>query len=263
MLKQLCFIVLILVLTGCGASQGNTAEKKQRDVQLIVSAAASLAPSLSEIKSHYEEAYPYVELIFNLAGSGTLQQQIEQGAPVDLFISAGAKQMDALTAKGLTHPNYLTTLLCNELVVIGNTDAALPMEDLADLTNDSVTFIAIGQPETVPAGQYSQESLERNELWMPLQSKFVYAKDVRQVLSLVETHNADAGFVYRTDAMRSEKARILLEVNTRSYSPITYPVAVMKDAKHLSEAIQFYEFLLSEKAQATFESYGFKLTEGA
>lgn len=277
------FIALILLLSaGCGnnAASSNNASSVQGDnssaaaaspttaannsepteqVELLISAAASLTESLDELKSAYEAEHSNVKLTFNYAASGTLQQQIEQGAPADLFLSAGTKQMNVLIDKGLINDSLTTNLLTNELVLVVPKDGSVPIEKIEDLAQ--LGDIAIGTPESVPAGKYAQQALTYYKLWDSLQSHLVLTKDVKQVLSYVETGNVDAGFVYKTDAATSNKVRVALSAEAVSHDPIEYLIGVLKDSAHPDEAKSFYAFLLSDRARQVFSNYGFTPAE--
>jgi molybdenum ABC transporter, periplasmic molybdate-binding protein len=253
-------LALGLTLTGLIASRyaaDEQAEAAGRKTELIISAAASLKDSLDEIEKLYEQEHTDIDLTFNYGSSGTLQKQIEQGAPADMFFSAGAKQMDALVKQKLIGDHK--TLLKNELVMVVPSDSKLAFDTVKMLTNKSIKKIAIGQPESVPAGQYTKETLASLQVWDMLKDKFVYAKDVRQVLTYVETGNVDAGFVYKTDALASENVQIALHVASSLHAAIVYPAGVVKETKHAAEAKAFYSYLQSDKADAIFEKYGFKL----
>ena len=175
------------------------------DQGLTVSAAISLKDALDEISHLYEtEQAGRPAIHFNFGGSGTLQRQIEQGAPVDVFISASSKEMDALDSKGLLLSATRRNLVGNSVVLIVPKGAS-GISSFEDLTNPAAKVIAIGEPKTVPAGEYAQEILTHLGIYDQLKSKLVLAKDVRQVLTHVETGNADAGIVYATDAKHSLK----------------------------------------------------------
>jgi molybdate transport system substrate-binding protein len=235
----------VFIFSACG-------EKK---VELTISAAASLTDSLNEVQKLFAEKNNNIKLNFNFGASGALEQQIEQGAPADLFISAGAKQMQALVSKQyVEHP---INLLTNELVLIAPADGKTLLNTMEDLTKPEVKFLAVGQPESVPAGSYSKEALTYYKLWEKLQSKIVLAKDVRQVLTYVETGNSDAGFVYKTDAIHSNKVKIVITMDQVSYTPIQYPIGLIKSTKHNKEAQAFFDFLQSKEAQAVFTQFGF------
>ncbi|MBB3113536.1 molybdate transport system substrate-binding protein [Paenibacillus phyllosphaerae] len=248
-------------LAGC--STGSDQEKASgaaEPVTLIISTAASLQDAMEDIKLAYHEAHPEVELTLNYGSSGTLQKQIEQGAPADLFFSAGTSQVDALTEQALVEES--TPLLRNDLVLIVPADRELAADDLTMLESDEMKKIAVGQPESVPAGKYAQETLQNVKLWDKLQPKLVFTKDVRQVLTYVESGNTDAGFVYRTDALASTKAKIVLQVKEELHQPIEYPAALLKDSDHMEEAKQLYDYLQSKEALAIFEEYGFTSASG-
>nr|WP_256758054.1 molybdate ABC transporter substrate-binding protein [Cohnella sp. WQ 127256] len=225
--------------------------------ELLVSAAASLKDSLDEIEKKYEKLHPDIDLQFNLGSSGTLQKQIEQGAPADLFLSAGKKQMDALIDGKMISKS--TTLLLNDLVLIVPNDSKSKFSSVKQLSDKAIKMIAIGQPESVPAGQYAKETLTARKVWDTLQDKLIFAKDVRQVLTYVETGNVEAGFVYRTDALTSNKVKIALKISPYAHKPIVYPAAVLKQSKHQKEADAFYEYLQSTEGKAVFVKFGFEL----
>lgn len=246
--------VMMLLMTACGNdSKPNT----QTQVKLTVSAAASLTDALNDIQKMYEKKNPNVKLNFNFGASGALQQQIEQGAPADLFLSAAAKNLKALADKQLIAADQQTNLLSNELVVVVPADGGAALASEADLTKAEVRHIAIGIPESVPAGNYAKESLTNAKLWDALQSKAVQGKDVRQVLQYVETGNADAGFVYKTDALTSDKVKIALTVDPATYTPVQYPIGIVKATKHGKEAEAFYTYLQTREALDVFVKYGF------
>ncbi|WP_370636347.1 molybdate ABC transporter substrate-binding protein [Cohnella sp. CFH 77786] len=249
-------LALLLIVLSSSIHPALAAKKK---TELLVSAAASLKDSLGEIGKLYEKQHPDIEVTFNYGSSGTLQKQIEQGAPADLFFSAGKKQVDALAKQDLIGENK--TILLNELVLVVPADSKLTFTTVKQLTDEAVKTVAIGQPESVPAGQYAKETLTARKVWDVLQDKLVYAKDVRQVLTYVETGNADAGFVYKTDALTTKKARIALKIIPGVHSPIVYPAGIVKESKHPAEAKAFFVYLQSKEAGAVFTKYGFKLSE--
>nr|WP_125664178.1 molybdate ABC transporter substrate-binding protein [Paenibacillus baekrokdamisoli] len=225
--------------------------------ELLISAAASLKDSLEEIEKAYEKQHPDIDLTFNFGSSGTLQKQIEQGAPADLFFSAGKKQMDALIDQKLISES--ATLLGNELVMVVPSNSTKKFTTVKELTDKDIKKIAIGQPESVPAGQYAKETLTTRKVWDAIADKLVYAKDVRQVLTYVETGNVDAGFVYRTDALTSKKAKVAIRIIPGVHKAIVYPAGIVKDTEHSKEAKAFYTYLQSKEADAVFLKYGFKL----
>jgi molybdate transport system substrate-binding protein len=250
------FVAALLLIMSASALSLRAQTNQDAPVELIVSAAISLKDALEGIKAAYARQQPNIALTFNFGGSGALQQQIENGAPVDVFLSAGAKQMEALDRKGLLREGTKRDLLTNHLVLIVPR-ASEDVKGFADLTKDSVKHIAVGEPKSVPVGQYTQETLIAFDLLEKLKPKLVYASDVRQVLTFVETGDADAGFVYYTDAHFSKKAKIIIAAPDSLHSPIVYPVAVLKSTHHPEQAKAFLEFLSSPDARNIFEKYKF------
>ncbi|WP_339157637.1 molybdate ABC transporter substrate-binding protein [Paenibacillus sp. FSL W8-0186] len=244
------FLFISLVFTGC-----STASDEQ--VELTISAAASLTDAMKEIQASYEAQHPAVKLTFNFGGSGALQKQIEQGAPVDLFLSAAANNMNLLLDQNIIDARQHMNLLTNKLVVVIPDDQSDEIQGLEDLKDTRIKMIAVGIPESVPAGSYAREALMSAGLWDILQPKMVQAKDVRQVLQYVETGNADAGFVYESDALTSAKVKIALPVDPAIYTPVEYPIGVIKSTKHGKEAAELYNYLQSKEALDVFVKYGF------
>jgi molybdate transport system substrate-binding protein len=223
---------------------------------ITVSAAISLKDSLDEIGRMYEQERPGVTISFNYGGSGTLQRQIEQGAPVDIFLSAAEKQMDELQAKGLVEADSRRNIVRNQLVLIAPA-SQMAVHGFQDLSRPEVKIIALGEPATVPAGMYARQTLEHLGLLGAVEKKTVFAKDVRAVLTYVETGNADAGMVYQTDAQDSAKVRIVSVAPADSHDPIVYPAAILKGTKNSSGATSFLSFLSSSHAGDIFRKHGF------
>lgn len=262
-------VVLTLLLAGCGGNaqqsgagtNANTADSvnegtREQTVELTVSAAASLKDALTELQSAFEAEHQQIKLLFNFAASGALQQQIEQGAPADLFVSAAPKHINELIEKGMIAEEQHTDLLKNELVVVEPAGSG-NLTELTDLLKQEIRHIAIGIPESVPAGEYARAALESAGLWHELEAKLVQAKDVRSVLQYVETGNADAGFVYRTDALSSEQVDIAFAAEEGSYPAVIYPVGIVSETKHPEQAEILYEYLQTDHARTIFETYGF------
>jgi molybdate transport system substrate-binding protein len=242
-------MLLLCALAGCRGSHQTV---------LIVSAAASLTDAIQEIEAGYGHDHPNVELRNNFGSSGTLAGQIEEGAPVDVFLSAASKPMDDLEARGLIVAGSRRDLLRNSLVLIVPRGSHLG--GFKELEDASVRTIALGDPESVPAGRYGKETLVALHLMDSVQRKLVLAKDVRQVLAYVETGNADAGLVYATDAAISSNVRVAATAPESSHDPIVYPAAAVASGHHEAAAREFVEYLESAAAKAAFEKRGFTIT---
>jgi len=256
-IHTLASVLAVLLAASAGFTRiRNTPEPKD---ELTVSAAISLKDVLNEAAQLYCSEKPDTVIRFNLGASGTLQHQIEEGAPVDIFVSASEDQMNSLESKGLLLPGTRKDLVRNTVVLIvpKGKDGISSFQDLA---RPVVKHISIGEPQTVPAGKYAQEVLTHFQLYQQLKPKFVLAKDVRQVLTYVITGNVDAGIVYATDAKTSAEVRVVATAPEDSHSPVIYPVAALKSSKNPDEAKRFLGFLAGVKAQGVFEKYGFKPT---
>ncbi|GBO51897.1 molybdenum ABC transporter, periplasmic molybdenum-binding protein ModA [Pseudanabaena sp. lw0831] len=271
--KVITFISLIVVtlcaIAGCSffsptieqtnkpiASQSAVPSVKQENVQLTISAAASLKEALGEITPIYSKAKTNVVIRNNFGSSGDLQQQIINGAPVDVFISAAAKQMDELQKKDLIVADTRRDLLSNRLVLIIPADKG-DAKELKDLTSVSIERIAIGDPRSVPVGQYAEQALTKRALLEDVRSKFVLGNNVRQVLQFVESGNAQAGIVYATDAKNSNKVKVVEIIDAKLHKPIVYPIAVLQKSANQPSSKSYLEFLSSEPAKTIFEKYGF------
>jgi molybdate transport system substrate-binding protein len=230
----------------------------QSNNNLLISAAASLKEALEEIKPLYQQSKPNVNINYNFGSSGALQQQIEQGAPADIFISAAKKQVDALEQKGLLVPGTRNIIAKNRLVLVVPKNV-VGITSFYSLKDAKVKKVAIGEPRSVPAGQYAQQVLEKLKIWSEIKSKLVFANNVRQVLASVESGNADAGLVYITDAKISDKVKVVVTADEKYHSPIIYPLAVVKRSKNIDAAKEFSQFLSSNQAKSVFKKYGFIL----
>ncbi|AFZ48210.1 molybdenum ABC transporter, periplasmic molybdate-binding protein [Cyanobacterium stanieri PCC 7202] len=249
---SLHFLASILLLISC-TPQNNSSPT------ILVGAAASLESVLTEIDQLYPDNIEYT-----FASSGILQQQIEQGANIDLFISASSRQMDALEEKNLLMPQTRTNLLTNQIVLITAIDNPITISDFNQLNTDNVNLISMGEPNSVPAGQYGKEILDNLNLFESLQSqsKLLFANNVRATLTHVETGNADVGIVYLTDAQSSNQVRIIATGDSHLHSPIIYPVAITQNSQNLAQAQKYLEFLKTEEIENIFTRYGFGVNNG-
>lgn len=259
-LSWVCLSLLLVV--GCNQTtipKSSTTSPASQSATLTISAAASLKDAMEEIKPLYANQNSNVKLTYNFGSSGALQQQIEQGAGVDIFISAATKQVDALQKKGLLLDGTRKDLLKNQVVLITPQNSTV-VADFKDLTKPSVKKIALGEPKSVPAGQYAQQVLTSSKIFDQIKSKTVYAKDVRQALNYVESGNADAGIVYLSDAKSTPKVKIVATAPENTHSPVVYPIAVLKNSKNVDAAKDFVQFLSGNQAKTVFEKQGFTVT---
>lgn len=238
------------------AAESSTSSKK---VELVISAAASLTDAAADISERYKAIAPNVITTFSFGSSGALQTQIEEGAPSDIFMSAAKKQMTALEEKGLISEDTKKDLLVNKVVLISPSGSTKGIAKFEDAATSKVSKIALGEPGSVPVGQYSEEIFTSLGILDKVKAKANYGSDVRQVLTWVEGGEVDCGVVYATDAATSQKVKVICEAPKDSHKPVVYPVAVLKSSKHPNEAKAFLDFLSKPEAVKVFEKYGFKM----
>ena len=244
-------LVITTILSGCSSA------KEEEKVELTILAAASLTDVCDELKAEYEAEHENVTLTFSYGGSGALQAQIEEGAPADIFISAATKQMDALKEEGLMYDESIEELLENKVVLIVPKDSTAQIASFTDLATSVVSMVGLGEPGSVPVGQYSEEILTSLDILDQVKAKANYGSDVRTVLSWVEESAVDCGIVYATDAYTSDKVKIVCEAPEGSCARVIYPMGIVKASEKKDAAAQFLEFLKSSEAAEKFESYGF------
>ena len=219
--------------------------------------AASLSNSMEEIQKDFNELYPNVTIYYSADSSGTLQTQIEEGLEADVFMSAAKKQMTALDEEGMIASDTITDLLENKIVLIVPTGNEKKLEKFEDIEN--ADSIALGDPASVPAGQYAQEALTNLGIWDKIQDKVSFGTNVTEVLNQVAAASADAGIVYATDAASmADQVEVVAEAPEGSLAKkVIYPVAVVKGTAHEEVAKEFVAFLQTDKAITVFEEYGF------
>ena len=227
--------------------------------EVVLSVAVSLKDAVEEIGRGFTASRPGVTLRYNFGASGDLQKQIEAGAPVDGFLSAAQRQMDDLEKQGLIVPNTRRAFARNVLIAVKPSDSTIDITRAGDLLTAPVRRIAIGNPKTVPAGQYAEESLRALGLWDQLQPKLVFAENVRQALDYVARGEVDAGFVYTTDAAtRARGVKEAFRPPEDSYRPVIYPGAVVTAAKQPALALAFLDALSSPSGRAILSRFGFQ-----
>lgn len=258
-LSGVAFALMILLISpACNRSEPPRSDSSPATDEIIVSAAASLRDAFREIGALHESRTG-TRAIFNFGASGALQRQIETGAPADVFASAGQPQMNALAAQNLIIAETRRSFTRNTLVLIVPTDSAFGALAFADLGDARVRRIAVGNPRTVPAGQYAEQSLVRLGLWPQIQSRLILAEDVRQVLDYVARGEVDAGIVYASDARAAQdRVRIAARAPAETHDPILYPVAVVRDSRRTETARRFVETVLSAEGQAVLSRHGFE-----
>ena len=268
-LSTIILVTLMFSLGDKGVEQGSAGDNLAVDdvregveeVDLYLSVAASVQDAILELQEVYEAQNEHINIIPNFGASGALMQQIEEGVDADLFISAGKKQVDQLEEKDLLIKESRIDFLKNDLVLIVNEKNKDKVKSLDDLLNLEGIEIAMGEPESVPAGRYTLEALQSLGLYEKLEDHIVFTKDVRQALNYVDTENTIAGFCYASDVKMASNSLVVQVIPSDAHSPIVYPAAIIKDTKNLEEIEKFFAFLQTPESKAVFEKHGFKLSE--
>ncbi len=249
-------IATLLIILGFGLSNVTNPASSQTS-SLLVGAAASLQGAIEAIDPLFEQADRGVAVNYTFAASGALQQQIQQGAPVDVFISAASRQMDALQNQNLLVNDTRCTLLTNRLVLVVPSNSTLGLTSFRQLTGANIRRIAIGEPRSVPVGQYAEELFRNLGILEQVRPKFVLGNSVRSVLAAVESGNAEAGLVYTTDAQISDRVRQVATAPADLHSPIVYPAAVIRASRNSAVARRYVQLLQSSEARTVFRRFGF------
>jgi molybdate transport system substrate-binding protein len=256
-IKRILPALLISIIMLLPATQIGDAADQQ---ELTVSAAISLKNAFEEIGKLFEAEHKGIKVNFNFGASGYLLQQIEGGAPVDVFAAAAQKDMDEAEKKRLIVSDSKINFAGNSIVLIIPADSKLIIKTFHDLGLNQVKKIAVGNPKTVPAGRYAEEVFVHFKLLTAIKEKLIYAEHVRQVLDYVARGEVDAGVVYSTDAMvRAKDIRIVATAPEESHTPVIYPAAVVSKTDKQSLAKAFVTFLASEESSSILEQYGFKV----
>lgn len=274
----LIIALTVFTLTGCGNSSSNDStsapsapssetqesseevssqDSETEETTLTIAAAASLEYSFTEkLIPMFEEKNPGVKIEGVYDASGKLQTQIEEGLDADIFMSAATKQMTSLSEKNLIDTDSIIDLLENKIVLITSADSNTEVSSFEDISKANT--IAIGDPESVPVGQYSQEALTKLGIWDNISEKFSLGTNVTEVLNWVAEGSADVGIVYATDAATTENVKVIAEAPDGSLEKkVLYPIGLVSSSKNKDLAKSFLEFLSSDDALAVFEEYGF------
>ena len=244
-----CLVLAAALAIGLASGAAGAAE-------LVVSAAASLTNAFTDIGRAFERVNPGNKVVFNFAASDVLLAQIVKGAPADVFASADQEAMDKAVAQNAVDAKTRHNFVRNRLVLIVPADSAVAITGLASLSNPAVKHIAIGNPASVPVGRYTRGVLEKAGIWASLEPKYVNSASVRQALDYVARGEAEAGFVYSTDAAIM-KGRVKVAAEVPTEKPILYPIAVVKDSRNAALAQSFLTFIASPAMQTILSDYGF------
>ena len=246
-IKLLSALLCVLTFSGCSNSQEN---------ELTISVATSLLNPINEIVKEYENENN-IKVNVNYGGSGTLKTQIENGADVCAYFSANEKFMDELVEKNIVKEDEITTPISNSLVLIKSNECNYDIKSLEDILKYDVTM-AIGQVDTVPAGQYAKDSLENLNIFNKIKDKLVYGKDVSAVKNYVETKEVDLGIVYKSDSLDLKNSQVVLEIPKDNHEEVKYTLAPINSSEDGKKII---EFINSKDSKEILRNYGFLINE--
>lgn len=257
MCKKVTKILIILfsigiLLTGCNSKDVNEESK-----EITISIAASLKEPMEKLKKEYEQKNN-VKINLNAAGSGTLKKQIEEGAKVDIFFSANEKYVDQLINKGLVLKEDKINPIKNSLVLIKNKESKYNISNLQELANIDGK-IAIGEWNTVPAGEYTKEALENLNIFNDIKEKLVLGKDVKVVKTYVENGDVDYGFIYKSDALDLKSSNVVLEIPNNLHKEILYSLVAINSSSNKEESKKIIDFITSNKGKEVFNEFGFSM----
>lgn len=259
-MKKIIFAFFLISYLFVSCNQSNNTQSNSENKEIYVLAAASLTDVLTELANNYKQKTS-TEIIFSFASSGALQAQIEASAPADIFFSAAQKQMNALEEKGLIDSETRKDLLENKVVLISPKNSNLNIKSFTDITNSNVKKLGLGEPKSVPVGQYSEEILSNLSILDIAKEKAVYGSDVRNVLDWVETAEVDCGIVYATDAKIAKNINIIAEAPEGTHKKVIYPISIIKSSQNKEEAKKFIEYISTEKSKEIFQNYGFTVVK--
>ena len=259
-MKKIIFVFFLISYLFVSCNQSNNTQSNSENKEIYVLVAASLTDVLTELANNYKQETS-TEIIFSFASSGALQAQIEASAPADIFFSAAQKQMNALEEKGLIDSETRKDLLENKVVLISPKNSNLNIKSFTDITNSNVKKLGLGEPKSVPVGQYSEEILSNLSILDIAKEKAVYGSDVRNVLDWVETAEVDCGIVYATDAKIAKNINIIAEAPEGTNKKVIYPISIIKSSQNKEEAKKFIEYISTDKSKEIFQNYGFTLVK--
>jgi molybdate transport system substrate-binding protein len=246
------FLILFPLVLSCGRSPSG----KEAPITLIVSAAADLTPAFEELGAQFTQEAG-IKVTFNFGSTGQLAQQIEQGAPVDLFAAANSSFVDELERKNLVIPDTKALYAQGRITLWARNDSSLKLERLEDLAGAQVRHIAIANPEHAPYGQAAREALQSTDVWDDVSSKLVFGENVRQTLQYAETGNVDAAIVALSLSVNSSGRWVL--ISEKLHKPLNQVLAVISGTRHEAEARRFASFINSPPGRLVMRKYGFIL----
>ncbi|MEG0857042.1 MAG: molybdate ABC transporter substrate-binding protein [Terrisporobacter sp.] len=246
-IKLLSVILCTLAFVGCSNSSQE---------ELTISVATSLLNPINEIVKEYEKENN-IKVNINSSGSGTLKNQITNGADVCVYFSANEKFMNELVDEKMVEKKDVVAPISNSLVLIKSDKFEGDIKDLQDILKYDVN-IAIGQTDTVPAGQYAKQSFDKLYIFNKIEKNLIYGKDVSAVKNYVETSQVDLGIVYKSDTLDLKNSQIVLEIPDDTHEKINYTLAPINSSE---DGKKIVEFINSKKSKKILKKHGFIINE--
>ncbi|MCS6939941.1 MAG: molybdate ABC transporter substrate-binding protein [Roseiflexaceae bacterium] len=256
--SSLTLITVLLIVSACGAAPAPSAPANASGGELVVAAAADLTPAFREIGELFEERTG-VRVVFNFGSTGQLAQQIERGAPFDLFYAANKSFIEDLNRQGLVIPDTMEVYAQGRITLWTRSDSPLKPERVEDLADPAYQRIAIANPEHAPYGQAAKEALERAGVWETVRPRLVFGENVAQTLTLADTGNVDVAIVALSLSIQSNGAWTLIPAELHPNHPLLQMAAVIADTPREQEARRFVAFVNSADGHAIMKKYGFIL----
>ncbi|SHH73496.1 molybdate ABC transporter substrate-binding protein [Virgibacillus chiguensis] len=252
--------ISIVFLTGCSLfEEEQLFEQPAEQNKILVAADSSLKDVLPELITKFEKEHPTIAVEVNFASSGQLAGNIQQGAPIDLLLSANKEWTDTLKKEGLILNGSQKRFAHNQLVLISHTDKELSIEDLSDLKRAPFKELVLGDTVNVTAGDYAQKAFQSNEvnIWDTIKNKTVYVKDVADIMEKVKEDAQTLGVVYASNALQNEDINVIYEIDEHLHPPIVYETGITSYSTNHHDAKVLTDFISSKKATETFAAYGF------
>lgn len=260
-------IAIVIIIALAAMFMGSDDEEQQAQQQtaqktaITVSASAVLTEVFTDMEKEFEAENPEIDLIMNFGNAGSLRMQIEGGAPIDVFAPADANHMDILASQGSIYNDSRKEFAGNSLVIIVPKGNILNITSMKDLSKSEVKKIALSDTEASAVGRYAKQSLIEEGLWNSVQNKLLTGDTVKNSLVYVERGEAEAGFVFSTDASSAQPDSIEVVTSVPVTTPITYPIAVLSSTQHKEDSQLFIDFVTGEKGKSILEQYGFSIPQ--
>ncbi|GAA0437128.1 molybdate ABC transporter substrate-binding protein [Lentibacillus halophilus] len=251
------YLGVILIFAAAVISVGCTGQDNADTSEVVVSASSSLSDVLGDLADAFQEEHPDAALSFHYGASSKLADQISNGSPVDVFLSAGQQPIEQLTGQNLLTTDTEMDFARNRLILASSKQESFPATSIKQLPELNIKQIAMGNPENIAAGKYATQALKKSGVWETIKETIVYTNEGGRSLTYVESGNMEAGFIYSSDLQRSELIQNVFTIDDDLHAPIIYTGAVITSSKDKQTAKAFVSFLQTDKARSILKNHGF------